>query len=101
MTYENFLKVTLQLQKQSRVIDSLYTSNVNLIEFVDPYHQIISILIKEIYGEEGYDWFSWFCYENDFGQKGLEAFDKNKTPICYSHESLWEHLESIRINLEK
>lgn len=101
MTYENFLKVTLQLQKQSRVIDDLYKNNVNLIEFVDPYHQITSILIKEIYGEEGYDWFSWFCYENDFGQKGLEAFDENKTPICYSYGSLWEHLESIRINLEK
>ena len=99
MTYENFLKVTLQLQKQDRVISDLYKHNVNLIEFVDPYHQVTSILIKEVYGEEGYGWWSWFCYENDFGQKGLEAWDENKNPICYSVESLWEYLEQLRLPL--
>jgi hypothetical protein len=52
--------------------------------------------MKEIYGEEGVDWFSWFCYENDYGQGGLEAWDENKNPICYSFESLWEYLEKLR-----
>jgi hypothetical protein len=96
MTYENFLKVILQLQKQDRIIDNLYKNNVDLIEFVDPYHVIISTLIEEIYGEEGIDWFSWFCYENDFGTKGLEAWDENKNPICYSHETLWQYLEELK-----
>jgi len=97
MTYEDFLKVTLQLQKQDRLISDVYKLNVDLFEFVDPYHQIISTLIKEIYGEQGLDWFGWFCYENDFGQGGLEAWDENEKPICYSHESLWEYLESLRV----
>lgn len=96
MTYENFLRVTLELQKQSRIINDLYKNNVDLMDFVDPYHQIISGLIKEVYGEEGLDWFSWFCYENDFGQGGLEAWDENKNPICHSFESLWEYLEQKR-----
>jgi hypothetical protein len=65
-----------------------------LFDFLDPYHEIISTLIKEVYGEEGYDWWSWFCNDNDFGQKGLEAFDENKNPICYGFESLWEFLEN-------
>lgn len=93
MTYENFLKLTLGLQKQDRVIDELYKYKIDVIDFVDPYHGFITLLLKEIYGEEGYDWFSWFCYENEFGQRGLEAFDENKNRICYSHESLWEYLE--------
>jgi hypothetical protein len=94
MTYENFLKIGLELQKQDRIVDNLYKNNVDLIEFVDPYHRIISILITEIYGKEGYDWWSWFCHENDFGQGTLEAYDENKNPICYSWESLYEYLEN-------
>ena len=94
MTYENFLKITLELQKQDRIIDNLHTINIDLLEFVDPYHMIISLLLKEVYGEKGLDWWSWFCYENDFGQGKLEAWDENKNPICYSLESLWEFLEA-------
>ena len=97
MTYENFLKITLELQKQERIVDNLYKNNVDLLEFVDPYHGLIHLLIKEIYGEEGVDWFSWFCYENDYGQGTLEAWDENKNRICYSHESLWEFLEKLRL----
>ena len=97
MTYENFLKVTLRLQKQERVINNLYKNNVDLIEFVDPYHQVISTLLEEVYGKEGLDWWSWFCYENDFGQGTLEAWDADKNRICYSLESLWEFLEELRL----
>jgi len=93
MTYETFLKITLNLQKQDRIVQELYKYKVDLLDFADPYHEIISTLIKEIYGEYGLDWFSWFCYENEYGTRGLEAFDENKNRICYSHESLWEFLE--------
>jgi hypothetical protein len=96
MTYENFLKVTLSLQKEGRVISELYKLNVDLIEFVDLYHKIISTLIEEIYGKHGLEMFDWFCYHNDFGQKGYEAFDGCGNIICDSHESLWAYLESIR-----
>jgi hypothetical protein len=94
MTYESFLKVILNLQKQNRVIRKLYKLNLDLIEFDEPYHTIVEILIKEIYGDEGYEWFSWFCFENDYGDNGLTATDKDKNPIAHSFESLWELLES-------
>jgi len=121
MTYETFLKLTLGLQKQERIIDNLYKNKIDLNEFIDPYHGLITLLIKEIYGEEGVDWFSWFCYENDYGTKDWSktavyekkedgtmeivkeagevrwgATDENGNPICYSFESLWEFLESLR-----
>jgi len=99
MTYETFLKIILGLQKQDRIISDLYKHKVDLIDFIDPYHAIITILIEEVYGEEGRDWFFWFCYENDFGQKGLEVWDENKNLICYSYESLWEYLEKLKVSL--
>jgi hypothetical protein len=96
MEYSKFLEVTLGLQKQDRIIDHLYKKKIDLLDFVDPYHAIINTLIREVYGEEGYDWWAWFCYENNHGQGGLEAWDKDKNPICYSHQSLWEYLEELR-----
>ena len=96
MTYETFLKLTLELQRQERIVDDLYKNKIDLLEFIDPYHGLIHLLLKEIYGEEGVDWWSWFCYENDYGQKGLEAWDENKNRICYSLESLWEYMEKIK-----
>jgi hypothetical protein len=121
MTYERFCKIVLGLQKEDRTIKNLYDNGVDLIEFVDTYHSIINELIKEVYGEEGYDWFSWFCYESEFGQKDWSkgdtyrmkedgtselvhkdgevrfgAYDKDGEPICYSIESLYHYLENLK-----
>lgn len=109
MTYESFLKVLLTLEKQNNTINQLNILNVNLIDFVEPYYNVIFELIKTIYGEEGYEWFSWYCYENDFGTKDWSkntygknktifgAHDENGNPICYSHESLYNFLEKYKI----
>ena len=98
MIYERFLKVILSLQKEQRVIQALYDNGMDVINFVDRYHKIISELIKEIYGKDGYEWWSWYCYENDFGTKQLEAKDAEGNQICYSHETLHEYLETIKRN---
>ena len=105
------------LQEQSKIIHNLYQNKVDVIEFTDPYDEIISELIKEVYGEEGYNWWSWYCFESDFGKKDWSgkyitsdgklvekpkakarfgAFDENGKPICYSHKSTWNYLEGIR-----
>lgn len=121
MTYERFCKIVLGLQKEDRTIKNLYDNGVDLINFVDTYHSIINELIKEVYGEEGYEWFSWFCYESEFGQRDWSkgdtyrmkedgtselvhkdgevrygAYDKDGEPICYSIESLYEYLEKLK-----
>lgn len=94
MTYERFLKITTTLKMQDEVVHDLYERKVDLVEFTDPYHQVITELIKEVYGDEGYDWWSWFCYESEYGTKGVQAWDKNKNPICHSFLSTWEYLEA-------
>ena len=96
MTLEKFTEVIDSLKKTGEDLNKLYKLNVDLVEFVEPYETIISRLIKEIYGDEGYDWFSWFCYDRDFGEKELGAWDENENPICYDIKSLWEYLESLR-----
>ena len=93
MTYERFLKIITEIEKQDKLVSALYDLKVDLIDWTDPYSSIIGELIKEIYGEEGYDWFGWFCYETDFGNKEVGAWDENKNPICYDVKSLWEYLE--------
>jgi hypothetical protein len=42
MTYYNFLKVIMALQKEDRTIQKLYDSGVDLIDFVNTYHEIIN-----------------------------------------------------------
>jgi hypothetical protein len=109
MTYENFLKIILKQEVLDEQINLAYKLKIDLIEFVDGYHQIISILIKEIYGEDGYEWYSWFCYESDYGRKDWSskngeiqyiATDENGNPICYSFESLWEYLEKNHLKIK-
>ena len=94
MTYNQFLKVVLTLQKQNKAVNNIYKNSVDLTNFLDPYYVIIEILITEVYGELGASWFNWFCFDNDFGHGTLSAKDENGNPICFSFESLWEYLET-------
>ena len=117
MKYENFLKVIMTQRKLEQQLHKAYELKIDLMDFVDDYGTITKTLLTEIYGEEGYDWYSWFCWENDYGEKDwnktkLErnedgqiverdptklvygATDADGNPICYSFQSLWEYLET-------
>jgi hypothetical protein len=118
MEYEKFLKITLGLKQESEKLGKFHELGIDLYDLVDSYHVIINELIKEVYGDEGYDWWSWFCYESDFGEKDWSTSDSYKlneegnmelqhkkgevrfgahdahgNPICYSFESTWAYLE--------
>lgn len=118
MKYSDFLKIVLTLQKMDRVLSETNKLNVDLVNFVEPYSEIVDVLIKNIYGEGGLDWFQWFCYESEYGTRDWSkgdtyrqnedgtselihkdgdirfgAYDEEGNPICYSHESTWEYLE--------
>jgi hypothetical protein len=118
MKYERFLKITLGLKQESEKLTNIHKLGIDLYDLVDSYHAIINELIIEVYGDEGYDWWSWFCWESDFGQKDWSkgptykikedgtselvnekgevrwgAHDAEGNPICYSFESTWDYLE--------
>jgi hypothetical protein len=98
MTLAEFSVMIDTLKKQYEVQKQLHSLNVDLFSFTDPYECVITTLFTEIYGLEGYDWFSWFCYELDFGDKVSKkkprAWDANGKPICYDVKSLWNYLET-------
>jgi hypothetical protein len=119
MEFERFEKIILSLKKHHEDISDANRIKIDLIDFCDPLHVIISELIKAIYGDEGYDWFSWFCYENDYGEKDWSlgnrpihfqktdgtwgekypadrygAHGENGEPICDTIKSTWEYLET-------
>lgn len=96
MKLEDFKKLIQTLKEADTQIDEAYKAKVDLIDFVDVYHGSITILLKEIYGEEGEDWFTWFVYENNFGEGPLEAYDKDGDIILKTIDEMWEFLEEKR-----
>lgn len=117
MEYSTFSQIVLRLKAHDEKIQKLYKMGVDLIDFNDELQIIINLLIVEVYGQDGADWFSWFCYESEYGEKDWSkhdsykmvdgvmtkineagekrygATDENGNPICHSIQSTWEYLE--------
>jgi hypothetical protein len=93
MKFEDFERILSMIDEQDSRVNQLYKNKIDIMEFVDPYHSVIAMLFKEIYGEQGYDWIGWFVYENDMGRKKLEAYEDDNTLICQDVKGLWEYIE--------
>ena len=93
MPYKTFAEIIEKLKNHQKLILDAYKLGIDLIGLNEDLDSIISLLFKEIYGENGYEWIEWFCYERDEEGK-LQAWDENKVPICYSVETLWEYVEA-------
>ena len=97
MRLKDFEKLVELSKEAAEQVDLAYKAKIDLIEYTEVYSSIITLLIKELYGEEGEDMFSYFCYERDFGKKDPPfAWDEHKNPICYDVKSLWEYLENLK-----
>lgn len=126
MTYETFSKILESYRKYDTNTLKYYSLGIDLgkgeYEILTQVETIFQESIKSHYGEQGWDWVSWFVYESDWGEKDWSksptykknqdgsyeqikkseeeekygAFDENGNPICYSYESLWEYLENIK-----
>lgn len=90
MDIKQFKKIIDNLKKVSDRERRVYGMKVDLFEFTDEYHLIISALLEALYGEAGADWIAWYCYENDFGRGSLKAYDKDNKEICNTIESLYK-----------
>jgi hypothetical protein len=130
MTLDKFSEIIERLKGHSEIVNQAYSLKIDLIDFSDGLHRTIDDLVREIYGETGYDWFSWFCLENDFGRKdwsslpmlgssreidgktasvgkinggeiGIGAWDENGDPICYDVRSTWTFLEKNYSRIQK
>jgi hypothetical protein len=97
MKFEIFELIVFLLKKHSDKTSILYSQGIDLTEFDSELDTVISHLIGSIYGIEGKDWFEWWCYDKEWGErKDITACDENKNPICESLEDLWNYIESIK-----
>lgn len=97
MKLESFEYLIEKLANSSKKDNDFYKLGLDISNISDPYSQIITHLLRVYYGEEGEDWISWFLYERvDDGES--HAYDEEKNPICYDIESLWKHVEGIRVS---
>ena len=126
MDFSTFSKICDVYEKHLEDTRKLHELGVDTYEFNDPLYSTIHLLIEEIYGEEGADWFSWFCLENDFGKKewrkdldmyqqidgeyvkieeekkdSYGAHDSEGNPIFHTKESAWEILERDHSRIKK
>ena len=101
MTKEQFLELIKLLRTMSDNSEKYMKLGIDLYEgghsVVEPAYRVIDLLLDSIYTVEGVDWFNWFCYENDFGERRLAAYETdNKTLICQTAEELYEYIEQYR-----
>jgi len=97
MNFKEFKEVVESLKKVSDRSHNVHESGVDLLDYDEDFHKIITILMKSIFEEEGYDWISWYLYERDgFHGKTLSATDADGNEICHNIESLWDTVKSYR-----
>ena len=101
MTKEQFLELIKLLKTMSDNSEKYMKLGIDLYEgehsVVEPAYRVIDLLLDSIYTVEGVDWFNWFCYENDFGEKQMEAYDENKNLICQTVDDLFDYIEQYKI----
>lgn len=96
MTYETFEKIIKTLEKIRNRTSTLYSLGLDILNYEEPYHEIITPLLQESFGTDGHDWISWYLYErNTPGGEVLSAWDGEGNPICYDIPSLWREVSML------
>ena len=95
MNYENFKIIIEDLEKVGERSHSIYKLGVNLMDYEELYHNIITSLLNSVFDKEGKDWIDWYLYERvGFTNKVNLATDKDGNEICYDIPSLWEEVKN-------
>ena len=99
MTYENFKIIIESLERVGERSHSIYKLGVNLMDYEELYHNIITSLLNSVFDKEGKDWIDWYLYERvGFTNKVNLATDKDGKEICYDIPSLWEEVKNNLLN---
>lgn len=97
MKLEVFKEVVGKLQKQEQILDKTCKAGIDITNFLDPIHLVVSHLIGCIYGRVGLDVFDWWCYEKEWGTRAdLTMTDAEGKTFCNTIEELHAYLESFK-----
>jgi hypothetical protein len=93
MKYEKFEKLIKDLQMIRDRSSTLHDLGIDIMNYEEPYHRIISELMDKAFGKNAHDWIDWFIYERvTHSGEILKAWDKDQNEICYDIKSLWEEI---------
>ena len=102
MNYKKFKILITTLEKTREKSHALYLLGVNLMDYNDMYHTIISNLLTSVFDKEGKDWIDWYLYERiGFKDKVQLAQDKDGNEICYDIPSLWKEVKNNLIQCKQ
>jgi hypothetical protein len=97
MNFEQFKTVIELLEKLRDRGHSAYKLGLDLMNYDEDFHKVISTLFNSVFREEGKDWIDWYLYEKPgFGGRPNLATDENGNEICNNIESLWETVKPYR-----
>lgn len=85
--FKHFIKSLKSLSDRS---NKVYDSGIDLLDYEDDFHKIISFLSEKYFGEDGWDWISYYVYEG-----GRDVWDENKNKVPFDTEDdLYDYLNS-------
>jgi hypothetical protein len=97
MTKENFKRIVGLLEAHSYSSQMIYKHGIETANFTNDLQEVISILMKEAFGEEADDWISWWLYEKDFGKReDIKAYDKDGTEILDTIDELYDYIVELK-----
>lgn len=103
-TFEHFIKTSIAKGKKEQAI---YDNGLDLINFMDDYSTINTILMRSIYGVETADLIDEFIYDCvcDELEKNNSNYviykDDEILADCSTLDSLYDYVESVRLELSK
>ena len=76
MTREDFRELVKALAEKSNQSLEMYQKyNIGLVDYEEDYHKIIGLLMSYLFTEKGWDWISYYLYEDKpeaWGDNGEE-----------------------------
>jgi hypothetical protein len=97
MKKNTFIELLSVYKKADNDLRELYQIGFDLSEgkyqLTNHFYEMLRLSILDSYTEEGWEWVSWYIFDSDWGNKGVEAWDKDGKPVAYDLDSLYDLLE--------
>ena len=97
MTYESFIAILTTYQKLQQDFYKLADVGFDFYEgkfqLVAHAEKLLEEAMRSHYNDFGWDWISWFIWENDYGKKKLGAWDADGKPVAQNSKKLHKMLE--------
>ncbi|MDL5055926.1 hypothetical protein [Geitlerinema calcuttense] len=91
MTKSTFIKMLRLMKEADKQRDELYRLGIQIDNETD--FEILSIIAKEAFGEQGWDWVNWWRWEVNYGRgysiSKPAATNNDGTPFIWNEASLW------------